>query len=64
MMLGSSSNRMDSRDSPAMMEFLIGSRNESRGRRAETEWFRNTNNRRMLVYIAFWLTIIAIAVAL
>jgi hypothetical protein len=44
------------------MEFFTSSRNESRGRRAETGWFRS--NRATLLYIVFWLTIIAIAVAL
>jgi hypothetical protein len=53
------------RDDPVMMELFIKSQNENRAnspRRNSKGWFRK--NRFMLLFIVFWLSIIAIAVAL
>jgi hypothetical protein len=52
------------RDDPAMMELFIRSQNETRATSNSRRkgWFRN--NRFMLLFIVFWLSIIAIAVAL
>jgi hypothetical protein len=52
------------RDDPAMMELFIRSQNETRATNNSRRegWFRN--NRFMLLFIVFWLSIIAIAVAL
>jgi hypothetical protein len=61
-MLAPSSSQI--RDDPALMELFIRSQNEKRATRNSSRkgWFRK--NRFMLLFIVFWLSIIAIAVAL